>query len=189
MVLLCRRALELIRAEEQAFIADCAAYRRELSHFRKLRDAADEDLNQARATLARAQRPLTDHELSARRLAERSTQDRPDSFVRSRRQAEWERRLALAMQAVQAATAQLAEATREAELREGLTRDRTAVARAAALSHHEFHMRRISTYLQQLVRTHKQGADLNMLLMRYPIGPDLPEWTRNPRASDESSSP
>ena len=189
MMLLCRRALELIRAEEQAYITDCAAYRRELSRFRKLRDAADEDLNQARATLARAQRPLTDQELSARRLAEQSTKDRPDSFVRSRRQAEWERRLAMATHALQAATAQLAEATREAELREELIRDRMAVARAAALRHHEFHMRRIATYLQQLVRTHKQGADLNMLLMRYPVGPDLPEWTRNPHASDESSGP
>jgi hypothetical protein len=188
MVLLCRRALELIRAEEQAFVADCAVYRRELSRFRKLRDAADEGLNQARATLTRAQRPLTDHELSARRLAEQGIKDRPESLVRARRQTEWERRLATATQAVQAATAQLAEATREAELREELIRDRMAVARAAALRHHEFHMRRIATYLQQLVRTHKQGADLNMLLMRYPVGPDLPEWTRNPHARDESSS-
>jgi hypothetical protein len=188
MVLLCRRALELISAEEQACIADCAAYKSGISRFRKLRDTAEEDLNQARAALALAQRPLTEHELSARRLAEQSAQDRPDSLVRGRRQAEWDRRLAVAMHDLKVATAQLADATREAELREELIRDRKAAARAAALRHHEFHMRRIATYLQQLVRTHKQGADLNMLLMRYPVGPDLPEWIRNPHTSDGANS-
>jgi hypothetical protein len=187
MVLLGRRALELIRAEEQACVADCAAYRRGISRFRMLRDAAEEDLNQARAALALAQRPLTEHELSARRLAEQSTQDRPESLVRGRRQTQWDRRLTIATQAVKVATAQLADATREAEFREELIRDRMAVARAAALRHHEFHMRRIATYLQQLVRTHKQGADLNMLLMHYAVGPDLPEWTTNPHTSDGAS--
>jgi hypothetical protein len=182
------RALELIRAEEEACIRDRSSYQGELSRFRKLRDTAVEQREQAMARLARAERPLTDPDLAERRLAEQSTQDRPDSLVRGRRQTGWERRLAAATQEANAATARLADATRETELREALSRDRIAVARAAAFRHYEFHMRRIATYLQQLARTHKQGADLNMLLMRYPVGPDLPEWTRNPHASDETSS-
>jgi hypothetical protein len=188
MLVIWGQALELIRAEEGACITDCSAYQTELQRFRKARDTAEKQHEQALAELARAQQPLTGPELSARRLAERNTNDRPDSLVRSRRQTGWERRLATARQEANAATARLADATREAELREGLSRDRIAVARSAALRHYEFHMRRTATYLQQLVRTHKQGADLNMLLMRYPVGPQLPEWTRNPNASDETSS-
>ena len=188
MLVLWRQGLELIRAEEEACLADCAAYRSELSRFSRLRDTAVKQHEQAMHELARARCPLTDPELSTRRLAEQRTQDRPDSLVRARRQTGWERRLARATQAANVATAQLAGATREAELREGLRRDRIAAAQASALRHYEFHMRRTATYLQQLVRTHKHGADLNMLLMRYPAGPELPEWTRNPHASDETSS-
>ena len=182
------QARELIRAEEEACIRDCSAYERELRQFQKARDAVEKQHEQALAELARAQRPLTDPELSTRRLAEQSPRDRPDSLVRARRQTGWERRLARAAQKANAVTAQLADATRESELREGLSRDRKAVARTAALRHYEFYMRRTATYLQQLVRTHKQGTDLNMLLMRYPVGPELPEWTRNPPTSDETSS-
>lgn len=182
MQMLCVRALELIMAEEAACIADCAVYKSELSRFRSAQDAHEAAYQDAKAMLERAQRPLSEPELSMRRLAEHDTSERPDSLVRARRQAEWERRLAAATHLTQAAAAQVAEATREAQLREELIADRIAVARAAALRHHEFHLRRIATYLQQLMRSHKQGADLNMLLMRYPVGPDLPEWTRGPAA-------
>lgn len=188
MVLLRRQALELIRAEEEAYIKDCARYRSELSRFHRLRDSAAEVLGQARNALELARQPLSEEGLLARRLAEqKSRQDYPESFVRARRQAEWERRVTAASQAVREATTQLAYATREAELRENLIRDRMAVARAAAHRHHEFHIRRIATYLQQLARTHKQGADLNMLLIRYQVGPNLPEWTANPPAANEGS--
>lgn len=188
MLVLWRQGLERIRAEEEACIRDCSAYQRELSRFQKARDTATEKHEQALAELARTQCPLTVPELSVRRLAEQSTRDRPDSLVRNRRQTGWERRLARAEQTANTATAQLADATREAELRQELRRDRIALAQAAALRHYEFCMRRTATYLQQLVRTHKQGEDLNMLLMRYPAGPELPEWTRNPPTRDETSS-
>jgi hypothetical protein len=188
MRVLWSQALELMSAEEEARIRDCSAYQSEFLRFQKTRDTAAKKHEQALAELARAQRPLTDPELSARRLAEQSTRDRPDSLVRTRRQTGWERRLAKAEQEANTATAQLADANREAELRQELSRDRIALAQAAALRHYEFCMRRTATYLQQLVRTHKQGADLNMLLMRYPVGPELPEWTRNPHSKDETSS-
>jgi hypothetical protein len=182
MQILCARALELISAEEQACIADCAVYKSEISRFRSARDAFDASFQEAKAGLERAQRPLSEPDLSKRRLAEDGAGKRPDSLVRARRQKEWDRRLAAVSEASQLAIARLAEATREAELREELIRDRIAVARAAALRHHEFHLRRIATYLQQLMRTHKQGADLNMLLMRYPVGPDLPDWIKETSA-------
>jgi hypothetical protein len=161
-------------------------YKGELSRFRSAQDAYEAACQDAKAVLERAQRPLTEPELSVRRLAEHDPSERPDSLVRARRQAEWERRLAAAMHLTQAAAAQVAEATREAQLREELIADRIAVARAVALRHREFHLRRIATYLQQLMRSHKQGTDLNMLLMRYPVGPDLPEWTRGPDGTRRS---
>ena len=75
-------------------------------------------------------------------------------------------------------------AAREALLRRDLIRDRAAVARAAAKRHSELAHRRIATYLQQLVRTHRQGADLNMLLVTHPVGPDLPEWVTSAHDAD-----
>ena len=188
MLVLWGQALELIRAEEEACIRDSSAYLSELRRFQKARDTVAKRHEQALAELARAQRPLTNPELLSRRLAEQSTRDRPDSLVRTRRQTAWERRLAEAALGANMATAQLADATREAELRHELRRDRIALAQAAAHRHYEFCMRRTATYLQQLVRTHKQGADLNMLLMRCQVGPELPEWTRKPHISDETSS-
>jgi hypothetical protein len=189
MQVLCSRALELIRAEEQACIQDCAAYKRELADFRSAKDAANEESLLARARLASTQRPPADAELAARRLAEQDALARPDAFVRGRRRTEWERRLATAVRESQSVVTRLAEATRDAELREELIQDRMAVARAAAHRHHEFHMRRIATYLQQLVRTHKRGDDLNMLVMRYPVGPDMPAWTRVQTAARPADEP
>ena len=189
MQVLCSRALELISAEEQACIRDCAAYKRELAEFRSTRDAVDEESLLARARLASTQRLPENAELAARRLAERDAHDRPDAFVRKRRRTEWERRVATASRDSQSVARRLAEATRDAELREELIQDRIAVARAAAHCHHEFHMRRIATYLQQLVRTHKRGDELNMLIMRYPVGPDLPDWTRAPTGARPSTGP
>lgn len=188
MRVLWAQALELIQAEEEACIRDCSAYLSELRRFQKARDTVAKRHEQALAELARAQRPLSDPELLSRRLAEQSTQDRPDSLVRIRRQTAWERRLAKAARDANTATAQLADATREGELRHELRRDRMALAQAAAHCHYEFCMRRTATYLQQLVRTHKKGADLNMLLMRYKVGPELPEWTKTRNSSDETSS-
>ena len=190
MQVLCARALELIGAEEQACIRDCAAFKRELAEFRSAGDAAREELVLARARLADTQRPPGADELSSRRLAEQDVRARPDAFVRKRRGIEWERRLAAAASQSQSVVARLATATRDAELREELIKDRMAVARAAAHRHHEFHLRRIATYLQQLVRSHKRGEDLNMLVMRYPVGPDMPEWTRvRPAALPPGDSP
>jgi len=182
------QALELIEAEEEACIRDCSAYLSQLSRFQKARDIAATRHEQALAELDLARRPLTESELLARRLAEQNKQDRPESLVRARRQIAWERRLAIAVQEVNTSTAQLADATREAELRSELHRNRIALAQAAAHRHYEFYLRRTATYLQQLVRTHERGRDLNMLLMRHQVGPQLPEWTRKPPNSDETSS-
>ena len=188
MLALWGQALEMIAAEEEARIRDCSAYLSQLRRFQKARDIAATRHEQALAELALARCPLTESELLARRLAEQNKQDRPESLVRARRQIAWERRLANAVQEVNTSTAQLADATREAELRSELHRNRTALARAAAHRHYEFYLRRTATYLQQLVRTHERGRDLNMLLMRHQVGPQLPEWTRKPPNSDETSS-
>ena len=183
MNVLSQRALEQIRDEQIAYRRDCSEWKEELLAFRGMQDAAAEEVATAKETLQQAQRPLTEQERDARRLAEQDLRTRPDGFVRGRRQTSWERRLRAAEQAYQAATTRLADATRQAQLRDELIRDRFAVAQAAGRRCQELAMRRIATYQQQLVRTHRQGADLNLLLMSHPVGPDLPEWVREPGAA------
>ena len=172
-------ALEQIRAEEMAYLDDCAVWKEELSQFLAVQDVVAGDLAAAKERLELAQRPLTDGERKARRLAEQAEAERPENFVAGRRQAEWDRRLRAAEREYQAVTTRLADATRQVQLREELIRDRLAVARAAARRHHEFALRRIATYQQQLVRRHRRGTDLNLLLMSHPVGPNLPAWTED----------
>ena len=180
MNVLSKRALEQIRDEQIAYRRDCAEWKGQLLTFRGLQDAAAEEVATAKEMLQQAQRPLTEQEREVRRLAEQDPRTRPDDFVRARRESGWERRLRATEQAYRAATAKLTEATRQAQLREEFIRDRFAVAQAAARRCQELAMRRIATYQQQLVRTHRQGADLNLLLMTHPVGPELPGWVREP---------
>jgi hypothetical protein len=174
------RAMELIRGEEEAYWKACAGWQAELSSYRANHDVAAEELTAAKEHLEQAQRPLTDTERMTRRLAEQDKAARPDGFVSARRQTAWERRLHNAEQAYQATVARHAEAARKAQLYEELMSNRLAIARAAARCHYEHGQRRIATYLQQLVRTHRHGRDLNMLLMTHPVGPQLPAWAADP---------
>jgi len=179
---LSRQALELIEGEKIRFEDDRAVLQRESARFLQVRDALADELAVAEEKLKDARSPLSSQEREDRRIAEQDSQSRPAGLVRARRQAAWDRRLGVAEQQYQATVIELAGAVREAELRKELIQDREAVARAAARRHHEFAMRRIATYLQQLVRTHRRGAELSLLLIRHPVGPDLPEWTRDPQS-------
>jgi hypothetical protein len=186
IVVLSAWAQEQIRAEELAYWNDCAVLKEKVQRLRATQDAVAVELAAAKERLELAQRPLTDQDRKARRLAEQVQSERPESFVAERRQAEWDRRLRAAEGAYQAAVTRHAEAARQAQLREELIRDRLAVARASARRHHEFAMRRIATYQQQLVRRHRRGTDLNLLIMSHPVGPELPAWTVDPDATPAS---
>jgi hypothetical protein len=178
MAALARQARELIEGEEQRLHDEEAALTREWFRFLAARDALSNQMAAREEKLKEARSPLSAGELEHRRLAELDVADRPDGLVRGRRQAGWEHRLARAEQDYDSATVRLAEATREAQLRDELIRHRIAVAQATARRHRELALRRIATYQQQLVRTHRRGAELNRLLLDYPVGLDLPEWTR-----------
>jgi len=180
MDVLASQARQLIAEEEHRLEDDRAVLQRESAHFLQSLDALTRQVTVTEEQLKQARNPLSDEERGNRRLAEQDAKCRPAGLVRARRETAWERRLSAAEQRHQSVTARLAEATRGAQLREELIRDREAVARAAARRHHEFALRRIATYLQQLVRTHPRGADLNRLLILYPVGPELPEWTNDP---------
>jgi hypothetical protein len=182
------QAAELIETERILCGEECALLKREATSFLQRRDALTGEIAVTAAKLAQARSPLTDPEREARRFAERDEQRRPAGLVRARRLAGWERRLAAAEQVHQSVMVRLAEADRETQLREELIEDRAAAARAAARRHHELAMRRIATYLQQLTRTHPHGAELSRLLMRNPVGPDLPEWTRESAAGQSGGT-
>ncbi|MGO9081154.1 MAG: hypothetical protein ACLQDY_19295 [Streptosporangiaceae bacterium] len=180
MEVLSREAAQHMEGERIRCGEECALLKREAARFLGIRDSLAAEVADTAEKLGQARTPLAAEERAARRLAERDEQSRPAELVHARRQTGWERRLTGAEQRHQSVTRRLAEASRDAQLREELIRDREAAARAAARRHHELGMRRIATYLQQLTRTHKHGAELSPLLMRTPVGPDLPEWTREP---------
>ncbi|MGH3122138.1 MAG: hypothetical protein ACRDND_14085 [Streptosporangiaceae bacterium] len=182
MEVLARQATELIEGERIRCGEDSAVLKREATQFLMIRDALSDEFAVTERKLREAQNPLSDQQRDARRLAEHDTQHRPAGLVRLRRQTAWDRQLAAAEQRHWGIVARLAEASREAQLREELISDRAAAARAGARRHHELALRRIATYLQQLVRTHPHGAELNRLLVEHPAGPDLPAWTRDPAA-------
>jgi hypothetical protein len=175
-------AMEQIKAEEETYWDDCAAWQKELHSYSAIADELAEKLTAAKERLELAQRPLTDQERKARRLSEQDPARRPENFVAERRQAGWERRLRAAEEAYQSVAARHARAVRQVQLREEQIRARLSVARAAAGRHYELAMRRIATYQQQLVRRHRRGHELNLLLMSHPVGPDLPAWVTDPDA-------
>jgi hypothetical protein len=137
--------------------------------------------------LGTAREPLGDTELGQRRTAERDPQRRPDDLVHARRLAAWGRRLSEAEERRHSAVAELARATQALRIGEELVRERAVVARSAARRHHELALRRVATYLQQLVRTHRRGPELNARFMNYRVGPDLPDWVRDD--TQEGSGP
>jgi len=189
MEILSRQALELIEGEEIRLRDELAVLKREYARFLALRDALADEVAVLEEKLKEARSRLSEQELEDRRLAERHVQDRPVGLVRARRQTGWERRLGTAEQQYQSATARLADAKHEAQLREELIRDRGAVARAAARRHYELALRRTATYQQQLVRTHRRGPELNRLLLDHLVGPDLPAWARDPAADESGTGP
>ena len=180
IIALSTMALEQIRAEELAYLADCAVWERDLVQFRLVQDLVTEEVAAAKERLELAQRPLTDQASTARQLGEHGQVQWPDGLVAERRQVEWDLRLRAAERAYRDTAARLAEAVRQAELREELRRDRLTVAQAAARRHHESAMRRIATYQRQLVRRHPRGTDLSLLMMSHPVGRTLPYWVSEP---------
>lgn len=183
--MLSQQALERIQKEEISYREECVGLKSEYARFLGEHDALGGQLVTASERLERARRELTPGDLASRRVAEADAVTRPDDLVRRRRRAQWERDLARAERDFNEIAERHMTAAREAMLRQDLIRDRAAVARAAARRHSELAQRRIATYLQQLVRTHRQGPDLNMLLIGQPVGPELPEWVTS--ADDEEN--
>jgi hypothetical protein len=182
MEVLSKLAGERIEAEKARLIADRAALEEERARFLAVRDALSGELPLAEAKLQQASRPLTEQQCEERRLAEHDSRARPITLVRARRHSAWERRLGAAEQERKSVLARLSEAERQANLREELIRDRTELAQADARRQYELALRRIATYVQQLVRTHRHGTELNRLLLSHPAGPELPRWITDPEA-------
>lgn len=183
MEVLSRLAGELMAQEQARLIQDRGELERESARFLAARDASSRELALVEARLQQASNPLTDKQREDRRLAEHDSRARPATLVRARRHDAWQRRLTAAEQQHKSVLARFAEADRQAKLQEDLIRDRIELARADARRHYELALRRIATYAQQLVRTHRHGAELNRLLLSHPVGPELPGWIRDPTAS------
>lgn len=177
---LLREADERIESERISCDLDLAILKRRVLHAQRSVDVLTVEAQASQAALTRAQEPLPPAQRGIRRLAEQDPASRPDELVHARRQDGWDRRLRAAEEALRDVTARLAEATREREANVYDLEQRARVARAAARAHHALGLRRVATYLQVLVRAHRDGPALNDLLMDYRVGPDLPGWAREP---------
>ena len=176
---LVRQSRELIEEERIRFAEDWYVLKQRSSQYQLWLDPLKEQVTALEEKLNQARTRPSSAELGRRRLAEQDAGTRPDALVSARRQSAWDRKLRAAEEQHQSATAKLAEATYGFRLHEGFIRERAEVARAAARRHHELALRRVATYLQQLIRKHPRGAELNELLIDYRVGPDLPEWAKD----------
>jgi hypothetical protein len=180
MEVLVRRSRELIEGERISFANDFAVLKQESKEDQKSAGVLREQVTGLKEKLDKARIEPSDEELRKRRLAEQDERRRPGTVVSDRRRAAWERRLAAAEERYRSANVPYVAANQALMLQEDLIRVRAAAARAAARRHHEFALRRLATYLQQLVRTHRRGAELNDWLTEYRVMPDLPDWVRDP---------
>lgn len=176
---LVRRSRELIEGERIRFADDWLILVRRSVGYQQSLDPLAAEVTALGDKLGPARARPTSAELGRRRLAEQDPAERPESLVSARRLADWERQLRAVEQEHQSATARLAAATHAFRLQEDLIRERAEVARAAARRHHELQLRRVATYLQQLLRSHPRGVELNEWLTAYRVGPDLPEWAKD----------
>jgi hypothetical protein len=178
-------ARDRMAAEQNEDLLAAGRLHDELAGARARWEAAEREARLAQRTWEEACRPAPEEDLKERRLAELLRQDRPDALVRARRLAGHDRKRAAAENAWARAHERLAVAALAAEaLRLEIDR-REAGSRARARRIHEFVSRRAAAYLQQLVRTHPRGPDLNARL--HLLGPDLPSWAREP--SEEPAVP
>lgn len=175
---LVRQSRELMEEERIRFADDYFALKQHSIKYQMSLDRLKEEATALEGRLNQARKQPSNEELGERRLAEQDAGSRPDTLVRARRQAAWDQRLRAAEEQHQSATAKLSQAAFSFQLQEDLIRERAEVARAAVRRHHELAMRRVATYLQQLVRKHPHGAELNDWLVDYRVGPDLPQWAK-----------
>ena len=161
-----REAREAIEYERIACIEDCDTLKEELSQIFAVQEAASVELRELKARLEQVHHPLP-----------------ADGLVQARGAQERRRRQALVQREYHVAARRLDMATNKAaQLHESISA-RVAVAQSRARTHQDFALRRISTYMRQLIRMHRLGPDLREVLVRQ-ADPDLPEWVSDPQSGD-----
>ncbi len=180
-------ARELIGQERIALLTYMAPIQEELSRLRAQQSDLESRLAAAQRALEKLRDdPPKDEDLKERRMAEGDVSRRPDRLVRDRRLAEYARRCTEAEAAYLAFAAELARVSQGIRAHENALARRLAIARTQAHRVHEHIWRRVATYWQQLVRSHRYGPELNKRL--HPVGPELPRWAQE-SADSQGSDP
>lgn len=115
--------------------------------------------------------------LTEKRHAEQIRPDRSTDLVARRRRAEHDRRRRSADSAYFQANDELSAAVAAVVRLNATYRQEWRIAAARARRLYEHGWRRVAVYWQQLVLSHKEGANLNNRLR--PAGPELPAWVRD----------
>ena len=177
------RARDMMEHERLWYIATSVSIRSELAQLESQAAAARAALGPADAAREKAQAELTEADLLARHPAEEL---RSDVFIRLRREAEREHRIAAAeadylriLGNVHAVEVAADPASRET------VQSRLSIARMRALRISAYLSARTATYWEALVHAHRDGSHLAPLLPH--LSPRLPAWVV-PRGADEPGS-
>jgi hypothetical protein len=169
--MLLNRARDMMEHERLWFVAATVTARSEQALLESQIAAARAALGPAEAVREKARAELTDADLLARHPAEEL---RSDVFIRLRREAEREQRIANSeaaylrlLSAVHGIEAQLARVNETVE-------NRRAIARMRALRISAYFSARTATYWEGLVLAHRDGKHLAPLLPH--LTPRLPAW-------------
>jgi hypothetical protein len=180
------RARDMMEHERLVYIAQTASVRSQLVQLESQAVAARAALGPADELRVKARAEVTEEDLLARHSAEEL---RSENFIRLRRQAEREQRIAAAEANYLRVLGQVHAIEVEMTRIRDTVQSRLSIARMRALRISAYFAARTATYWEGLVHTHRDGRHLAPLLPH--LIPRLPLWVvpeedHSPVASPES---
>jgi hypothetical protein len=180
------RARDMMEHERLWYIAATASVRSQLAQLESQAAAARAALGPAEEQRIKARAEITEEDLAARHYAEEL---RSETFIRLRREAEREQRIAAAEANYLRVLGQVHAIEVEMTRVRDAVQSRLSIARMRALRISAYLAARTATYWEGLVHTHRDGRHLAPLLPH--LIPRLPLWVvpeedASPLASPES---
>ena len=178
------RARDMMEHERLWYIASTASVRSQLAQLESQAAAARAALGPAEEQRIKARAEITDEDLAARHYAEEL---RSETFIRLRREAEREQRIAAAEANYLRILGQVHAIEVEMTRVRDTVQSRLSIARMRALRISAYLAARTATYWEGLVHTHRDGRHLAPLLPH--LIPRLPLWVVPEENESQEAAP